>query len=71
MSTAFISGFTRLIRFEDEDGVIQWGDLVGTLGQENLRGTKADVLVGSLEGGFTRTHVTKTIVKVGHGCTLG
>ena len=65
MSTAFITGFTRLIRFEDEDGVVQWGDLAEGSGQEDLTGTKADVLVGSLEGGFTRTGATKLIAKVG------
>ena len=54
-----------MIRFEDEDGVVQWGDLGEGSGQEDLTGTEADVLVGSLEGGFTRTGVTKLIAKVG------
>jgi hypothetical protein len=70
MSTTGKPGFTRLIRFEDEDEVVQWGDLGGDLGQGDLTGTKADIFKGSLEGGFTRTDVTKTIAKVGQGCII-
>jgi hypothetical protein len=70
MSTASIPAFARLIRFEDEDGVVHWGDLTGHSCLEDPTGTKVDLLVGSLEGGFVRTNVTKTIAKVSQGCLL-
>ena len=65
MPTSSTPEFTHLIRFEDEDGVVQWGDLAGGSAQENLIGTKVDVLEGSLEGGFSTTDATKRIAKVG------
>ena len=70
MSTAAIPAFTRLIRFEDEDGVVQWGDLTGDPVLKDPTGTKVDVLVGSLEGGLTRTQVTKKITKVRQDCIV-
>lgn len=70
MSTNSTQAFTRLIRFEDEEGVVQWGDLTGDSGVENISGTKVNVLEGGLESGFTRTNVTKKIGKVSQGCVL-
>lgn len=56
--------FKRLVKFEDEDGAIQWGDLAQELGQQSLVGAKADVLTGSIEEGFVKSNVSKKIAKV-------
>lgn len=56
--------FTNLVRFESDEGKIEWGD-VSPESVDSLVGSTATVLEGHpLEGGLSRTNRTATIKKV-------
>ncbi|KAK3216718.1 hypothetical protein GRF29_1g780944 [Pseudopithomyces chartarum] len=47
--------FQRLIRFEDEDGQVQWGDFGSEEVGRDVEGKTAHILNGSVEDGFKKT----------------
>jgi hypothetical protein len=56
--------FQRLIRFEDEDGQVQWGDFGSEEVGRDVEGKTAHILDGSVEDGFKKTDRQGKIKKV-------
>lgn len=56
--------FERLIRFEGEDGQVQWGDFGGEELGRDVQGKTAHILDGNVEDGFKKTDRQGKIKKV-------
>ena len=54
----------RFIRFIDESGAIQYGELLSSATTSKLQGTSVEVLSGNPFNGFSKTGKQSTIKKV-------
>jgi hypothetical protein len=61
---ALSQGFERLIRFEDDQGQVHYGDLKSDIGTDKVVGAQVTLLAGDLVAGFTKLADTKTVHKV-------
>lgn len=57
-------GFSRLIRFEGDNGSVQYGDLGSSKDVRPEAGQEVDVLSGDIEKGFKKNGDRKSIKKV-------
>ncbi|KXH37428.1 hypothetical protein CSIM01_06196 [Colletotrichum simmondsii] len=55
--------FERLIRFVDDEGRTSYGDLDKVLAAKEIVGIQVNVVVGSLQNGFTKTNERRTVKK--------
>lgn len=58
--------FERLIRFEDEEGKVVYGNLEKETPTKEIEGSVVEVIDGSIEKGFSKTSPKATVKKVSY-----
>ena len=56
--------FKRLVRFEDAEGVVNYGDVGDNTGANGWEGADVEILEGDIDAGFKRTGRPARIKKV-------
>lgn len=64
-------GFDRLIRFEDDEGTIHYGNVPQDLPSEGILGSKVQVLDGDVSLEFSNGHEQAIVKKVNISSPIG
>ena len=56
--------FDRLVRFQDDEGKIRYGNVPYEFPSDGINGTKLQILKGDLSSGFSKGDGTATVKKV-------